>query len=339
VSLVLNGVDYGPVQSASGAQGWFGEGYWFHDYVPGLSWKGCCFVAKTTTLERREGNMPFWDTEIIKQRKHHFRPMERFPKCVVVKPWKGVVLNSVGLSGPGAEALFNTREWQRRQVPFFLSFMSVAPTPEERFTEAQRFWELLVAKLPEFAAPFGLQINLSCPNTEHDPAEIAGEARKILGIFQSIRSRVPIVPKFNVLFPVEAMDRLRSLCDAVCVSNTIPYGQLPAAIDWGAYFGREWAPINKDSSVGGFVNSPLAHLGGGGLSGKPLLPLVASWVQDVRTRRIDVPIIAGGGILSPYDVDVLADAGADSVFLGSIAMLRGWRLQKTIRRAHKLLGA
>ena len=42
--------DFGPVWGASGVQGFFGEGYWFHRWVPGLSFDGCTFVAKTTTL-------------------------------------------------------------------------------------------------------------------------------------------------------------------------------------------------------------------------------------------------------------------------------------------------
>lgn len=326
MSLVLQGVNYGPVQSASGAQGWFGEGYWYHRYVPGLNWKDCTFIAKTTTFRAREGNMPLNERGGAK---------ELFPKCVVVKLRKGVVLNSVGLSGPGAEALFGMGDWQRREDPFFLSFMSVAPTQEQRFNEAQGFVEQVLLHESDFRAPFGIQVNLSCPNTGHDTEKVASEAKEILEIFQGLKLdlKIPIVPKFNVLFPVEAVGALQDLCNAICVSNTLPWGELPADVDWHKLF---------DIKVCGGVetrHSPLAHLGGGGLSGYPLLPLVAEWVKAARGRGVDLPINAGGGILGPDDVDVLADAGADSVFLGSIAILRGWRVRKTIKRAHKLLGA
>lgn len=318
MSLVLKGVDYGPVQSASGAQGWFGEGYWYHKWVPGLRWNGCTFVSKTTTLNARVGNMPLNDKG---------QARELFPKCVIVKPWKGVVLNSVGLSGPGAEFLLSTGNWQKLDRPFFLSFMSVAADKLERLQEAQVFADLLQRHASEFQSPFGLQVNLSCPNTGHDPSEIAKEAREILEVFQILREDegIPIVPKFNVLFPVRSVFDLQDLCDAVCISNTLPWGTTPpgSMIPWNTLF---------QSS-----HSPLKHLGGGGLSGKPLLPLVYKWVKEARAGGVVCPINAGGGILGPKDVNVLAEAGADSVFLGSIAILRGWRLRKTIKRACEVL--
>jgi dihydroorotate dehydrogenase len=339
MSLVLKGVDYGPVQCASGAMGWFGEGYWYHRYVPGLNWKGCTFVAKTTTFYEREGNMPL---------DARGRAKELFPKCVVVKLRDNVVLNSVGLSGPGAKALLTNGRWVDRKDPFFLSFMTVAPTKTERMAEAIGFATALGLIAHHFKAPFGLQINMSCPNTGHDPAELAEEAKELLGLFQGLRrdESVPIVPKFNVLYPVEALTEIEPLCDAICISNTLPWGTLPAPVDWTALFPSESGDVREklDTSYNPITDTwavnPLSRHGikGGGLSGAPLLPLVEEWVKAARGHKIDLPISAGGGILKPDDVDVLVKAGADSVFLGSIAILRGWRVRKTIRRAHKLLG-
>lgn len=323
MSFILQHIDFGPVHCASGAQGWFGKGYWFHKWVPGLDWTNCTFVAKTTTLNARAGNMAF-DSQT-------FEPTARWPRCIVVKPLAGVVLNSVGLSGPGVGALLDTRRWQTRTKPFFLSFMSVAPSAEERYNEAVEFALLMSERRYGFATPFGIQINLSCPNAGHAPAEIAAEAEEILGIFQQLRnSGIPIVPKFNVLSAPNAVARLQGLFDAVCVSNTIPWGELPERIRWK---NLAW---DADDPIG---SSPLAHLGGGGLSGRPLLRLVAEWVREARQVGLTIPVSAGGGILHPMDVDVLADAGADSVFLGSIAMLRGWRVARTIQRARERLGA
>ena len=344
MSLILRGVDYGPVQCASGAMGWFGEGYWYHRYVPGLNWEGCTFVSKTTTLHKREGNMPLRPDPLGMGR---FESKELFPKCVVVKMRKGVVLNSVGLSGPGAEVLVERGVWQKRQTPFFLSFMSVAQSKEERFYEANTFADLLNGHIESFDAPFGLQVNLSCPNSGHDTSKIAKEAKEILQVFQFLRDEIPIVPKLNVLYPVEVLKEIEPLCDAICISNTLPWGTLQADVDWIGLFPNErgdvlekidplYNPIHDTWAV-----NPLSRLGikGGGLSGRPLLPLVEEWVKAARGRGIDLPINAGGGILKPDDVDVLHKAGANSVFLGSIAILRGWRVRKTIKRAHKLMGS
>jgi len=56
----MRGIDFGPVWGASGVLGFFGEGYWYHRYWKpfGLNFSGVTFVAKTTTLKERSGNMP-----------------------------------------------------------------------------------------------------------------------------------------------------------------------------------------------------------------------------------------------------------------------------------------
>lgn len=106
--MQLRGIHFRPVCNAAGAQGFFGEGYPHHRWWKrlGLTFENCGFVAKTTTLLKRSGNMPLADDGIT--------PREWKPKCIVVKPLAGVVLNSVGLSGPGAKALLDDGRWQDR---------------------------------------------------------------------------------------------------------------------------------------------------------------------------------------------------------------------------------
>lgn len=70
--MKLCGIDFGNVLGASGVQGFFGEGYWFHKIWNsfGLSFAGMIFVAKTATLLPRKGNMPLtW----------HYTPRHPFP--------------------------------------------------------------------------------------------------------------------------------------------------------------------------------------------------------------------------------------------------------------------
>lgn len=66
---------------------------------------------------------------------------------------------------------------------------------------------------------------------------------------------------------------------------------------------------------------------GGGMSGKPLMPLALIAIGRVRALAremgIDagsVLIIGGGGITEPADVDAYADAGADRVAIGTKVM-------------------
>lgn len=316
--MLIRGVDFGPAWAASGARGFFGEGYWFHHLVPGLNWEGSTFVAKTTTFEAREGNMPL---------RKDWSPKALFPSCVRVYPWAGHALNAVGLSGPGARELLYTQRWQERTKPFMLSFMAVGKSQEERFEEAEAFAHLIRSRLDWFNAPVGLQVNLSCPNTGHDPSALAAESATFLAHVRRWLPTTPLVAKVNVLFPVELARQLE--VDALCVSNTIPWGALPHRIDWCGLFNVMHSPPGPVS--------PLWDLGGGGLSGAPLLPLVAEWIEEVRQAGFTKHVNGCGGILRPGDVDVMVAAGADSVSLGTCAMLRGWRLRSTIKRAKELL--
>jgi dihydroorotate dehydrogenase len=311
----LRGIDFGHVLDASGARGWFGEGHSFHHFVPvGLDFAGSTFVAKTTTLQARRGNAVL--------ARDGLTPRVLGQRCVKVNWRKGAVLNAFGLSGPGAQALFDTGRWQQRREPFFLSFMAIEQSAAGSLEEVRAFIRLLRQQLPRFSAKIGLQVNFSCPNVH--PGDHITNFRSHLDEYQALE--IPIVPKISATLPVEAALAIADhpACDAICVSNSIPWGELSDRIDWRLLFGDE---------------SPLKDLGGGGLSGAPLLPIVADWVRNARSQGLRVPVNAGGGILKPADVDVLVRAGATSVFVGSIAMLRGWRLHRTISHANDLLTA
>ena len=314
--MELRGIDFGHVLDASGVRGWFGEGHPFHRWIPfGLSFAGSTFVAKTTTLEPRDPNGALardgLTTRVLRQ------------PCVRVDWRRGIVLNALGLPGPGLEALLATGGWQRRTEPFFLSHAAVSETAEGRLAEVGRFVRILKAALPDFAAPVGLQVNFSCPNVPHGapaPDPVAG-FRAELDEYAALD--VPLMVKLSVTQPVADARAIAEhpACDGLCVSNTVPWGEMPDRIDWRGLYG---------------ARSPLERFGGGGLSGAPLLPLVAEWLADARRQGVAVPLNAGGGILRPADVDVLQRAGASSVFVGTIAMLRSWRLARTIRHANRL---
>ena len=83
-------------------------------------------------------------------------------------------------------------------------------------------------------------------------------------------------------------------------------------------------------------SSPLAKYGGGGISGRPLRALVCEWILRLRYAGFTKPINGGGGILSPEDAEHYRQAGASSIFLGSVAVLRPWRVRGIIRRANEL---
>ncbi len=309
--MKLRGIDFGNVLGASGVQGFFGEGYWFHKAL-GLSFADMTFVSKTVTLLPRKGNMSLTQD---------FTPRYPFPGCIKVKLLRGVMLNSIGLSNPGLGALLGTGKWQQRTKPFMISVMSLADTPKKRLEELRIMVDTIGFVKDDFSAPFGLQINLSCPNTGHNIRELIGESAKVLEIAGTLG--MPIMPKYSIASaPIEAIMQLNDNpnCDAICVSNTLPFGW--QEIDW--------------QSVWGSNTSPLAKLGGGGLSGKTLRPLVCEWIADLRNAGFTKPINGGGGILCSKDVWRYYYAGASSVFLGSVAVLRPHRVEAIINHANNL---
>lgn len=311
--MKLRGIEFGNVLGASGVQGFFGEGYWFHKiWRPfGLNFGGMTFVAKTATFPPHEGNMPL---------KKDYTPRDMFPKCVKIKPWRGATLNAISLSNPGLEALLKTGKWQERTEPFFISITSLADTLRKRQEEFRAIVGMIAFFKDGFRAPFGLQINLSCPNAGHNPCELIGESAKVLEIVGALG--VPIMPKYSVASaPIQAILELDNNpdCHAICVSNAIPFG---------------WPEINWQKAWGS-DKSPLAKLGGGGLSGKVLRPLVCDWIKRLRNAGFTKPINGGGGIMRPNDVEHYRDAGASSVFIGSVAMYP-WRVKKIIGRANSL---
>ena len=315
--MILRDIDFGPVLDATGVRGFFGEGYWYHKFWRpfGLNFDDSTFVAKTTTLGPREGNMPL---------DRNYRPQKLFPECIKVYPAKGVVLNAVGLSGPGAQALFERGEWQKREKPFFISIMSAAKTRVDRWGDMLGFVNIFSIYLREFRAPVGLQINFSCPNAGLTHSYDEDFIHEVLDVLQLLAIlNVPLMLKFNILLPVRVAKKISEhrACDALCVSNTIPWGALPEKIDWKGLFGSDESPLKK--------------YGGGGLSGKPLLPLVIDWLLRAREAGIEKPINAGGGILDEKGAEALLHSGADSVFIGSLAMLKPWKVKPVISFAHK----
>jgi len=117
--LTLRGVNFEPVFVASGTLNFFGEGWRsYHPWYKMLfrnqfDFRGTTFISKTTTFPAREGNMPLDE---------NLQPRSLFPGCVRVYFRKGLVLNSVGLSGPGAVELLKRGKWQERREPFMISF-------------------------------------------------------------------------------------------------------------------------------------------------------------------------------------------------------------------------
>lgn len=315
MSLVLRGIDYGPVLNSAGARGFAGEGYWWHRFVPGLDYSGSTFVAKTVTYHDWAGNMPLDE---------RMRPRSLKPDCIRVYFDQGMVLNAVGLSNPGIHAVLP--HWQRVRPPWMLSVFPMSISRRGRCEEIEDIGKVLSREL--LPRPFAIQLNLSCPNTPHDHADMVNEAVDLVHLLRP--AHAPVLLKLNALFDPGLAPRLPG--DGVVCSNSIPFGAtaswlIPKSVE------QEFQVLWKTHFPSGV--SPLAHLGGGGLSGAPIFHLSSYWVKMARRAGYDRPIVGGGGILGPRDTETMFEWGADAVELGSISILRPWRVRKTIAAARR----
>lgn len=330
--LILRGIHFDPVFQASGATNFYGQGWWYHKLLApfGLRFTHTTFVSKTTTLLPRAGNM--------KLKADGVTPKEWFPKCVYVDRNRRLALNAVGLSGPGMQSLLESGKWQKQTRPFFISIMSLEKTPRDRLAEVREMCEMLthVYNARTLVGCFGIQVNCSCPNGGLDPNALVDEVIPVLEMMEYVLPpQIPVMPKFGPEVRPSSLARIAKhrRCYAVCAFNTLPFGKHPvwatrtSPINWKVLFGTDdphESPIAK--RFPGFA---------GGLSGAPLLPFLIEWLEQVHALGISIPINAGGGILSGNDAGHVLDAGADSIFLGSIAMLAPTQVQKTIQFAHR----
>ena len=314
------GTAFGYAWAASGIRGFCGEEYWYQKlfarYIPWYSFKGVTFVAKTVTAHPREGNMPL--------DKDGFSPREKRPACIVLGFWQflwGVMLNAVGLSNIGIEAIIKKGLWQRIPEPFMISVMPVCQTRSERKKEMQKIVAHLTELVPELCGPVAIQVNRSCPNVKHGRAQDKSVTETLdhLRLFEGLRHEygARVFVKIDVFTSIEDARRIANhpVCSGLIVSNTMSWATVPKWMR-RLFFGS--------------TTSPLARFGGGGLSGWPLRRRVSTWIRTARKAGITKHINAGGGIFGPLGVWSAWRAGADSVSLGTIATVRPWMLRPTV---------
>lgn len=315
--MILRGTNFGYVWQASGATNFYGQGWWYHHLLKpfGLDFSEATFVAKTSTLPPREGNMPLKDDGVT--------PVEWIPRSIHVNRGKEAALNAVSLSGPGLKFLLESGEWQKRVDAYFISIISVASTKEERQKEIEGC-KHLIQEYKCGLGRFGIQLNVSCPNGGLDPTSLVSETMPYLDILRGLD--VPVVVKLGPETQVEAAAKIAAhpACDALHVFNTLPWDKL-SKIDKLYYFGTTTSPLVEK----------LGEKFKGGVSGRPLTKLVLSWLREARRYGITKPINAGGGILNSDDAGNAIDAGADGISLGSIAFLAPTQVKRVIRDGKK----
>ncbi len=225
-------------------------------------------------------------------------PRRGHPNPTVLE-WGHGLINAVGLANPGAEAMARTiAEAKKLLAPLGAPIIaSIFGGTVEEFAET--------ARIISRASPDFIEVNISCPNVEEEFGRpFAADPRAAAIVTEAVKAvvSVPVIVKLspNVTDITEIACAVEEAgADAICAINTVA-GML---ID--VYSGR---PILANRT--------------GGLSGPAIKPIALRCVYEI-TRKVKVPVIGTGGIVTGKDALEMIMAGASAVGVGSAVYYRG----------------
>jgi dihydroorotate dehydrogenase (NAD+) catalytic subunit len=232
-------------------------------------------------------------------RKGHAAP------CIL--PWKGGLLNAVGLSNPGVDgAIAEIAEYKRTcRTPVIASIF--AGSPAEFGELARRLAEI---------GPDLIEVNVSCPNVESEfGIPFAADPEACGAATRAVKDAVGAIPvAIKLSAQCASIAGMAEVCqqhgaDAITAINTVGPGMW---IDTG-------------------VGRPVLSHQVGGVSGTAILPIAVRAVYEIR-RAVDLPIIGTGGVACTDDALQLFMAGADAVAIGSAIYGGGIELFGEINR-------
>ena len=147
---------------------------------------------------------------------------------------------------------------------------------------------------------WALELNFSCPNAAEEIRENTAQGLRCV---QEVKAAFPglfLVAKISICHPYEFAQELeRAGVNAIHAINTIPYGLI---------FPPERYPP-----------SPLAAVGGGGVSGGPALAAALEYNRNLR-QKVGLFLIMGCGVRNRDDVQRYFDLGADAVSFCTLAL-------------------
>jgi dihydroorotate dehydrogenase len=244
---------------------------------------GTTVFAKSATRHPRRGNF-------IPANPLTWKYIQRLPH--------GGMLNAYGLTNEGVEggapAIKAALAAGFRVIPnLYPEFAKGTEVAIREILEAVGIYQGVLGK--DFEA---LELNYSCPNSEEAIRENVTQA---LACSQIARQEFPelyLIAKISICHPYEFAQELERLgVNAIHAVNTIPYDLV--------------FPLGPPS--------PLADVGGGGISGGPAFAQAYAYNRELR-QHVGLLLIMGCGLTSLEDVEKFRDIGADAVSLCTLVL-------------------
>jgi dihydroorotate dehydrogenase len=219
-------------------------------------------------------------------------------------PWrcvrliKGGTHNAVGLTNPGF------RYWIDRYYPVTRSYgykiiVSISPDSVDEAIE--------MAGVLSTLQVCGIEVNPSCPNVAH----YAGAVDLVNAVVANTHH--PVIVKLGYTSYKEICPQLDGKVAAFDLINAVP---------WGHIFGSQ--------------PSPLAHFGGGAISGDPII-IHSRDALEWGKKNLKTPIISGGGINTYEEAMARFNMGADAISFGTLFLRRPWRPNRIVARCKEAI--
>ncbi len=292
--------------AASGSLAFDGRGWpwkWPLRWLGKMDPRLFTIVTKTIMPEPWKGNLqwhvPFRVVKLLTEQGEVLNPF-----LFLMRPdlLAGAV-NSIGLTNDGLET------WLERDYPMIerMDYRVVVSITREKGLSCKG----MAKRLNGLANIVGIEYNASCPNTDQallQNAELV--ARNCFDIKET--SNYPLLLKLSCVQPyVEISRAVQGTVEAISI-NSVP-----------------WNIIYPDRK------SPLANLGGGGVSGKIAQPYTWKMVSEL-SQETKIPVI-GASVWEYDDIFRLRDIGASAVHFGTI-FFRASKPTGYIRRWNKEQG-
>lgn len=211
----------------------------------------------------------------------------------------GGVVNAIELTNPGID-------WWRREIGYSVDSSRISLIVSI-FGELDELAEM--TKILNDFDLAGVKINASCPSAKNDILRNTGKVIKSCEIVKK-NSRLPVILKISVAHDVEKIvNEIDGIVEAIAI-NSVP---------WNIAF-----PSHQ---------SPLANLGGGGVSGKAAQPFTWNLVEKL-SKSTSIPII-GPSISNFDDMEKVRKIGAKAVSFGSIFFPYSWLPTQYVRKELK----
>lgn len=222
-------------------------------------------------------------------------------------PWSSVavfkngVANAIGLTNPGLDWWIQSIGPKVKQLGHPLICSITDDDPQ------------IAGKMASSLNPIpikGIEFNASCPNSDQ---ELMSNVEKVIEVVRQIRknSDHPLILKLSIHQDyLQIAKETENLVEAISI-NSVP---------WRVIF-----PNQK---------SPLAKLGGGGVSGKIAQNYTWKMVKEL-SENTKTPVI-GPGVWEYADIQRLRDLGAKAISFGSIFMKYPWRPTAFVKKESEI---